>query len=66
MDYKESQLNSPYNNEPIYYCEHCLSLKIRSADGQDYCDQCGSTTIGVTSIFLWEEKYKEKYNKTLI
>lgn len=34
-----------YNNEPVYYCSECLSLKIRDIDGTDYCDKCGSTNI---------------------
>lgn len=66
MVYTESQLNNPYNAIDVFYCKHCLSLKIRSAAGQDYCDVCGSTDINETSIFDWEEIYKLKYNKQLI
>lgn len=66
MVYSESQLNSPYNVDDVFYCKHCLSLKIRSAEEQDYCDKCGSTDIAQTSIFEWENIYKEKYNENLI
>ena len=34
-----------YNNEPVYYCTECMSLRIRNIDGTDYCDKCGSTNI---------------------
>ena len=34
-----------YNNEPVYYCSDCLSLRIRDIDGTEYCDKCGSTNI---------------------
>ena len=61
MKYKQSQLNNPYNDEYVYYCKHCLSLKIRSAEEQDYCDDCGSTNIEEASIFEWLKK-KENIN----
>lgn len=61
MKYKQSQLDSPYNDENVFYCKHCLSLKIRSAEEQDYCDDCGSTNIEETSIFEWLKK-KENIN----
>lgn len=66
MEYKQSQLDSPYNDVDVFYCKHCLSLKIRSAEEQDYCDKCGSTDIEQTSIFNWLEIYQEKYNENLI
>ena len=36
---------SEYNKEPVFYCKHCLSLKIRDAGLPEvlYCDECGST-----------------------
>ena len=43
-----------YNNEPVYYCSECLSLKIRDIDGTDYCDKCGSTNIEQIHIQEWE------------
>ena len=51
-----------YNNEPVYYCSECLSLKIRDIDGTDYCDKCGSTNINQTHINEWEQMYVRKYN----
>lgn len=52
-----------YNDEPVFYCKHCLSLKIRDVGLPDllYCDDCGSTDVESTSIEEWERKYKEKY-----
>ena len=53
-----------YNQEPVYYCKHCLSLKIIGVAGMDdaeYCDECGSTSIGQTSIEEWEKLYKDRH-----
>lgn len=66
MVYTQQQLDSPYNEEDVFYCKHCLSLKIRSADDQDYCDSCGSADVLQTSIFNWEKIYNEKYKTNLI
>lgn len=51
-----------YNNEPVFFCKHCLSLRIRSTEDIDYCDTCGSSEIGEASIDDWGELYKLKYN----
>lgn len=52
-----------YNQEPVYYCTHCLSLKIRDAGLPDllYCDDCGSADILSQNILDWENMYKKKY-----
>lgn len=53
-----------YNSEPVYYCKHCLSLKVMGVAGIDdaeYCDECGSTNIGKASIEEWEKLYEERY-----
>lgn len=59
----EKHNHSEYNEEPVYYCEHCLSLKIRDAGLPDllYCDECGSAKILTTSIDEWEKMYKDKH-----
>ena len=49
-----------YNEIPVYYCTSCLSLKIITLDGQDFCDKCGSINIKKISIDEWEELYEEK------
>ena len=51
-----------YNNEPVFYCTECLSLRVRTIDGTDYCDKCGSTDIQECHIEEWEQKYIKKYN----
>lgn len=63
--------------EPVYYCKRCLSLKIKylselapgGADSDDalynyYCDDCmaAGDNIGCCSIEEWEKMYKEKYD----
>lgn len=60
-----------YNEEPVYYCKTCLSLKIKNfdelgVDFVDYCDECGCTDVGTTDIYTWEKMYKNKYGKNYI
>lgn len=52
-----------YNNIPIIYCKHCLSLAIRDLDGIDYCDKCGGTETNQAHIHEWESMYEQKYGK---
>lgn len=56
--------NNEYNDEPVYYCKSCLSLRIKtvvSGLNLDYCDTCGSTDIDNTHINHWEELYRKIY-----
>lgn len=53
-----------YNNEPVFYCKSCLSLKVKTVavdSDLDYCDECGSTDIGHTHIEDWQQSYRTKY-----
>lgn len=52
-----------YDDEPVYYCKHCLSLNIMDAGLPDllYCDDCGSSEVLSTSIEEWESLYKERH-----
>jgi hypothetical protein len=52
-----------YDDEPVFYCKHCLSLNIKSAGLPDllYCDKCSNTDIGEVDIEEWEKLHKEKY-----
>ena len=57
-------LKKEYDREPVYYCKHCLSLKIMGVEGNsnsDFCDDCGSTDIGTCDIEEWENLYKNRY-----
>lgn len=73
---KESKLiDNQYDEIPIIYCQHCLSLKIKSfmsdvskysekegtIDDYDYCDGCGSTDLITCNIKEYQELYKNKY-----
>jgi len=49
-----------YNSEPVYWCNSCMSLNIKSVDGIDYCDKCGSTDIVVTSIEEWQTEKERR------
>lgn len=58
-----------YNSEPVYYCKHCLSLRIRhvaSMEDSEYCDECGCTDIQKTNIGEWEKLYKNKFGHKLL
>lgn len=60
---------SEYDSEPVFYCNHCLSLKIRSIpniEDSEYCDKCCSTDIKQTSIREWEKLYVQKYGHKFI
>lgn len=54
-----------YNEEPVFYCKNCLSLKIIN-DDIDYCDVCGSTDTSKASIEQWQELYKKRYGRRYI
>ena len=49
MSNSNTEGQNTYNEEPVLYCKHCLSLKVRFVPrmkDSDYCDECGSTDIG--------------------
>ena len=58
--------HAQYNDIPVEYCAHCLSLAIMDADGIPYCNECGSTDIKKANIFDWENLYKTRYGKSYI
>lgn len=58
---KDLLLNNEYNEEPVIYCSHCLSLDIRGFSNIDYCNECGSTDMSMDNIKNWEQLYEDKY-----
>lgn len=53
-----------YNDEPVYYCKQCLSLRIRhilDVANTEFCDSCGSMDIDTCNIYDWEDLYKNRY-----
>lgn len=62
-----------YNDEPVFYCKNCLSLKIKTVvvnSDLDFCDDCGSTDVESAHIDDWKKLYRERYgfdfiNKTI-
>ena len=52
-----------YNDDPVFYCSHCLSLKIKEVEGLDYCADCGGTVIKQAHINEWTELYKSRYGE---
>lgn len=64
---EDSQNNQfDYNDEPVEYCTHCLSLAIRDVNNQPYCDECGCTKTDKINIFIWESKYRTTYGRNYI
>lgn len=63
---KESYSIEEYNDEPVFYCEHCLSLKIKIVGGYDFCDECGSTAVQNAHIEEWEKMYQQRYGKKFL
>lgn len=55
-----------YNNEPVYYCKQCLSLKIKVVGGFDFCDDCGSTNVGTAHVDEWDKLYQERYGEAFL
>lgn len=57
-----------YNNEPVFYCTRCLSLRIMSVPKSEdcFCDKCNSNQIGQTSIEHWGELYKERNHHSFL
>ena len=64
-----------YEEEPIWYCRSCLSMRILNSSGTDedftddptpcYCDDCGGTDIAVTGKYGISEieELRSKQNK---
>lgn len=57
-------MHNEYDDIPVLYCKHCLSLLIKGDEFVgDYCAECGSTDIGEIQIEDWELLYLRKYKK---
>ena len=57
----ENLTTEDYNNIPVYYCEHCLSLAIKSEGFLDYCTYCGSTDVSTAHIDEWDKLYRIRH-----
>jgi hypothetical protein len=58
-----------YDDDPVYYCTRCLSLKIKpipDIKGENYCCDCGTTLVSKTTIDKWKEMYRNRYGKDYI
>lgn len=58
-----------YENEPVYYCKDCLSLKIKfiaGLDNSEYCCDCNSTNIVKGTFKEWDELYRERFHHSYI
>lgn len=51
----EERQPNEYDDIPVLYCKRCLSLRILDIsriEDSDYCDDCGSTDIGLSLIHI--------------
>lgn len=55
-----------YNDIPVTYCKHCLSLAVTTSGDIEFCEKCGSTSTEEASIEKWEELYQLKYGHKYI
>lgn len=55
-----------YDEEPVFYCTKCLSLKILSIEGLDmcYCGKCGTVEVDTTDIHTFKKLEREKLEKS--
>lgn len=63
---EELKQHKEYDNEPVEYCVHCLSLAIRDIGNQPYCDKCGSCNTAKTDIHSWETMYGQRYGGSYV
>lgn len=58
MEDSKTRKHSEYDDEPVYYCKRCLSLRIMNAPGMGgdycYCDRCGGVSVGTAKIDEYE------------
>lgn len=69
MQYMKMTRRNEYDDEPVLYCKRCLSLKIKSTDGDennDYCADCGSTIIHKAPLEAWDMLYQRMYHKPFL
>ena len=68
LENSEREIN--YNDDDVWYCSSCLSLKIVNL-GEDelvpcYCASCGSTDVTTSHVDDWDRMYKKRYGKNYI
>ena len=52
-----------YNEEPVFYCRNCLSLKIMDGGFIDYCDNCNSTDTDTASLEEYDEMHLKRFGR---
>lgn len=54
-----------YNDEPVYFCKHCMSLLVMDGGFIDYCGNCGSTEIEKASLEEYDAMHKQRFGTKL-
>lgn len=53
-----------YDDEPVFFCKDCGSLRIVSIEGIDFCDTCKKDNIAVAKdIETYQEIYEKRYKR---
>lgn len=57
-----------FENDPVHYCVHDLSLNIRKLPGVDLeiCGECGNSDFESTDITNWTKLYTEEYGEAFL
>lgn len=57
-----------YNQEPVSFCAHCLSLCIKELNDIKICicGECGNTDIKTSDIDSWNKLYVSEYGKMFL
>ena len=63
---KETYSIEEYNNEPVFYCKNCLSLRVKIVGGFDFCEECGCTDIAQCHIDEWDKLYTARNGRKFL
>lgn len=57
-----------YQDEPVFYCVNCLSLKIKELNNSKLhvCLECGTPKQEETSYDEWNQLYVERYKRQFL
>lgn len=64
----DKERKKDYDDEPVYYCANCYSLKIGYEEqfNADCCMECGCSNILQTNIENWERLYQNRYGQKFV
>jgi hypothetical protein len=65
LDTDNCTISLANNEDEVFYCQHCISIKILIIPNtiNCYCGECGNTDIFETPFDVWEKLYVKEYGK---